>query len=98
MAQKLTFFAQQLYTLYQLKFSNLRQVLSITFPQKFWISKNFGHLTLGSGGKKTFKQYIKSEHTDKHTDKRTDILTYKKHRLRGPMLWKELWAVIFLKG
>ena len=52
---------------------------------------------MGSGGKKTFIRYLKSEHTykqrDKHTDRQTDrqtdILTYKKHRPRGPMLCKK---------
>ena len=56
------------------------------FPHKFQISKNFGHPTLGSGDKKTFKGYLKSEQTDKHTDRHTDISTYRKHRPRGPML------------
>ena len=43
------------YILYEQKFSNLRPLLSITFPQGFRKSKKFGHWTLGSGGKKTFK-------------------------------------------
>ena len=34
----------------------LRPLISITFPQGFRKSKLFGHGTLGSGGKKTFKQ------------------------------------------
>ena len=32
--------------------------------------------------------------TNKHTDRQTDISTYRKHRPRGPMLWKDepwLW-------
>ena len=29
---------------------------TITFPKRFWKSKNFGHWTSGSGGKKTFKR------------------------------------------
>ena len=37
------------------------------FSQGFRISKIFGHPTLGSGGKKTFKWYFKSGHTDRHT-------------------------------
>ena len=45
---------RRFYTLYEQKFSNLRRLLSITFPQGFRISKNFGHPTSGSGGKKTF--------------------------------------------
>ena len=45
----------------------MRPLLSITFPQGFQISNNFGHPILGSESKKTFKGYLKSEHTDKHT-------------------------------
>ena len=70
------------------KCSNLRPLLSITFPQGFRRSKNFGHPTLGSGGKKTFKRYLKCEQTDRHTHGQTDISTYRKHRPRGPMLLK----------
>ena len=59
-------------------------------PQGFQISKNIGHPTSGSGGKKTVKRNLKSEHTDKHTDTQTDrptdISTHRKHRPRGPML------------
>ena len=58
----------------------MRPLLSITFPQGFQISKNIGHPTLGSGGKKTFKGFLKSEHTDRQmdgqTDTQTDISTY----------------------
>ena len=65
-------------------------LFSITFPQGFRISKNIGHLISGSGGKKTFKWYLKSEQTDRRTDRRTDrqtnIATYRKHRPKGPML------------
>ena len=46
-------------------------LLSIIFPQGFRISKHFGHPTSGSGGKKTFKWYLKSEQTDTRTDTRT---------------------------
>ena len=76
---------------------SLRPLLSITFPQGFQKSKKFGHWTSGNGGKKTFKRYLKKwtdRHTDKQTDKQTDkhmdISTYRKHRPRGPMLWKNL--------
>ena len=87
-AEKLIFFARRFYTLYEHKLSNLRPVLSITFPQRFRISKNVGHPTSGRGGKKSVKRYLKSEHTDKqthkhtnkHTDRHTDILTYRKNR------------------
>ena len=68
----------------------MRTILSITFPQGFQISKNIGHRTSGSGGKKMFKRYLKSEQTDGQTDgqtdKQTDKSTYRKHLPRGPML------------
>ena len=54
-AIKLTFFARRFYTLYKQKFSNLGQLLSITFLKGFRKSKNFGHWSLESGGKKTLK-------------------------------------------
>ena len=50
----------------------MRPLLSITFFQGFQISKNIEHPTSGSGGKKTFKRYLKSEHTHTQTDGRTD--------------------------
>ena len=72
----------------------MRPLLSITFPQGFRISKNIGHPTSGSGGKKTVKRYLKSEQThlqtDGSTDRRTDISTYRKHRPRGLMLWQSV--------
>ena len=43
------------------KCSNVRPLLSITFPQKLRISKNIGHPISESGGKKTVKLYLKSE-------------------------------------
>ena len=30
-----------------------------------------------------------NRHTDTQTDRQTDISTYRKHRPRGPMLWKQ---------
>jgi hypothetical protein len=65
-------FVCQFKTTSKQKCSNLRPLLSITFPQGFQISKNIGHPTLGSGGKKTFKRYLKSEHTNRLTDRQTD--------------------------
>ena len=41
----------------------------LLFPQGFRIAKNIEHPTLGSGGKKTVKRYLKSEHTDTQTDR-----------------------------
>ena len=38
-------------TIFKQKCSNMRPLLSITFPQGFWISKNIWHPTSGSGGK-----------------------------------------------
>ena len=56
------------------KCSKVRPLLSITFPQGFRISKNIAHSTSGSGGKKTFKRYLKSEQTHRQTDRRTNRL------------------------
>ena len=44
-----------------------------SFPQGYRKSKKFGHPTSGSGGKKTFKRYIKSEQTDRHTYGQIDL-------------------------
>ena len=61
----------------------------LTFSQRFWNSKNVGHPTSGSGGKKKFKRYLKTKvNTQTNTDKHMDKSTYRKHRPRGPMLWK----------
>ena len=54
------------------KSATTKKLLSITFLQGFRISNNIGHPTSGRGGKKTFKQYLKSEHTDRQTDGQTD--------------------------
>jgi hypothetical protein len=62
--KKQLFFAQRFKTTSKLKCSNLGPVLFITFPQGFQISKNIGHSTLGSGGKKTVKRYVKSEKSE----------------------------------
>ena len=55
----------------------MRPLLSITFPQGFGIFKNIGHPTLGSGGKKMFKRYLKSEHTNRRADGQTDRQTFR---------------------
>ena len=47
--------ALQFHTLYKLKLTRLKPLLSVAFPQRFGKSKKFGHWTLGRGGKKTFK-------------------------------------------
>ena len=84
------FFVTRFSIIFKHKCSYLKPLLSITFPQGFRICKNIGHPTSGSGGKKTFKRYLKSEHTDTRTDRQTDKSTCRKHRPRGPMLWKIL--------
>ena len=82
--KKITFFARQFQTTSIQKISNLRPLLFITFPQGFRISKNIGHPTSGSGGKKTVKRYLKSEHTDRQTDKHTHIWTFRLIESIGP--------------
>ena len=47
---------QWFYTLYMNKVSNLRPLLSNSFPQGFQKYKMFGHWTSESAGKKTFKR------------------------------------------
>ena len=74
--QKITFFSRRFQTTFKQKCSNLKPLLSITFPQGFRISKNIGHPTSENGGKKTFKRYLKSEHTNRRTDGRTDRRTF----------------------
>ena len=63
------------------------ETTSFHYFHQFRITKNIGHLTMGSGGKKTLKRYLKSEHTDKQTDgqtyRQTDFSTHRKHRPRG---------------
>ena len=68
----------------------LDHFFSLIFPQGFQISKHFGHPTLGSGDKNTFKRYLKvKKQTDGHTDTQTDKLTNRNHRPRGPMSSKQ---------
>ena len=62
--KKKTFFCAAILDNFKQKCSYLRPFLSITFPQGFRISKNIGHPTLGSGGKKTVKRYLKSEKSE----------------------------------
>ena len=82
-SKKKLFFARRFQTIFKQKCSYLIPLLSITFPQGFRISKNIGHPTLGNGGKKTFKRYLKSEQTDRQTHRRTDKSTYRLNRPRG---------------
>ena len=82
--QKKTFFARQFQTILKQKCSYLRPLLSITFPQGFRISKNIGHPTSESGGKKTVKRYLKSEQTHGQTDTRTDRRTFRLIESIGP--------------
>ena len=68
-AQKKTFFcAAILHPLLEKMFKS--ETTFVYFPQGFRSSKNFGHLTCG--GKKPFKQYLKTEQTDRQTNRQTD--------------------------
>ena len=64
-----TFFARRFQTTSKQKCSNVRPLLSITFPQGFRISKNIGHPTSGSGGTKTVKKDGKPKKTKKSEEK-----------------------------
>ena len=65
-SKKNYFFAAILHSL-SVNFSNLRPFLSITFCQGFWISKMFGHLISGTGGKRHKNSTSKSKQTDRRT-------------------------------
>ena len=65
----------------------------MTFPKGFPISKNVGHPTSGSGGKKTFKRYLKSEQTHTHKHTYMDKSTYRKHWPIGPTLCHQSLAI-----
>ena len=64
------FFVRRFQTILKQKCSYLRPLLSITFPQGFRISKNIGHPTLRSGGKKTVKK-TKNQRRPKKVKKKT---------------------------
>ena len=82
--QKKKKIAQWFYTTSKQKCSNVRPLLSSTFPQGFRISKNFGHPTSGSGGEIGLKIYHMKR--DRQTDKHTDIATLWKNRPRADSL------------
>ena len=77
MKKYVIFLPRQLYSLYEQKFSNLRPLLSITFPQAFQKSKKFGHWTSKSGGKKTVKWSEKVWQTNEQTNKQTHMQTFR---------------------
>ena len=60
---------------FKLKFSNLRPLLSINFPQGFRISKNIGHPTSGSGAKRRLNGTSK---VNRRTNRRTDGPTHRR--------------------
>ena len=65
-SKKNFFFAWQFYTLYKQNFSNLRPLLSITFPEGFQKSKAFRHWTLRNRGKRTFKRSEQVKKSEKN--------------------------------
>ena len=76
------FFARQFQTTSKQKISNLKPLLSITFPQGFRITRNIRHPTLGSGGKKTVKRYLKSEQNYPNQANKFLCYSVKKSRIR----------------
>ena len=80
------FFVAMFLDYFQTNGKILDHFFPLLFPKDSESQKNSGHTTLGSGGKKTVKRYLKSERTDRPTNTQTDISTYRKHRPRGPML------------
>ena len=59
--------------IHQDSFGFVRPLFAWFRPSLFRISKNIGHPTSGSGGKKTVKRYLKSEQTNTHTDGHFDL-------------------------
>ena len=88
---------------------NLSPLICIAFTQGFRIFQSFGHPTLGSEGKKTFKWYLRKG-TDwrayGHTHKRTNQLidwsgpegqfseNCKKKLLRGDKIHVFVWKIL----
>ena len=84
-SKKKLLFARRFQTTSKQKCSNVRPFLSITFPKGFRISKNIGHPTSGSGGKKTVKKDRKPKKTEKSKEKnfflRGDFRQLKKKKM-----------------
>ena len=59
-------------------------LFTLLFPKDSESLKNIGHRTSGSGGKKTFNRYLKSEQTDGQTDRQTDRRTFRLIEGIGP--------------
>ena len=95
-AQKKKIFARRFWTTSKQKCSNVRPPLSITFPQGFRISKNIGHPTSGSGGKKTVKRYLKSEKSEREKKKnlRGD---FRQFSTKNVHIWDHVFPLLFRK-
>ena len=87
---------RRFYTLSEQKFSNLRPLLSITFPQGFWKSKKFWHWTLGNGDKKTFKrsEQMKKKSIKKNFFQRSDFTPFMSKSFQ---IWDHFFPLLFPK-
>ena len=82
-------------TILKQKCSYLRPLLSITFPQGFWISNNIVHPTLGSWGKKTVKRYLKGEkNEEKNFFLRGDFRQFSNKNVH---IWDHFFPLLFPK-
>ena len=80
------------------KCSYLRPFLSITFPQGFWISKNIGHPTSGSGGKKTVKKDRKPKKTKKSEEKNFFLSgDFRQFSNKNVHIWYHFFPLLFPK-
>jgi len=70
-AKKTIFFFAAILDHFQTKFFKCDTTYFHYFPPGFRISKNIGHPTLGSGGKKTVKKDRKPKKTEKSEKKTT---------------------------
>ena len=87
------FFARQLYTLYEQKYSNLRPLLSISFPQGFRFKK-FGHWTSGVGANRRLNRVNEEEKIRKNF---FCIGNFRPFLSKNVHIWDHFFPLIFPK-
>jgi hypothetical protein len=79
---------------YRQNFLYIRKLLSMNFSEGFRISKNIGHPTSGSGGKKTVKRYLKSEKSEREKKLRDDLRQFSNKNVH---IWDHFFPLLFPK-
>ena len=76
----------------------LRPLLSTTFPQGFWISKNIGHPNSENEGKKTVKKDRKPKKTEKNKDKNFFLRSnFRQFSKKNVHIWDHFFPLLFPK-